>query len=471
MAKILVVDDERGVRAAFEGILTPKGHEVTTVPGAEEALSHLAAEDCDLVILDIRLRGMSGLDALQRIKTLRPRLPIIVMTGQGTTDTAIEATKRGAFEYQLKPFEPTEMLATIAKALDGARLMRGHLALGAEATSASTEAMVGTSPVMQQLYKAIGRVAQTSATVLIRGESGTGKELVARAIYQHSLRSQMPLMVVNCAAIPETLLESELFGYEPGAFTGAVARRIGKFEQSDGGTIFLDEIGDIPLGVQAKILRLLAERTCQRLGGNETIHADVRVLCATNRNLEKAIAEGNFREDLYHRLDVVTLQVPPLRERREDVPLLIDYFLSRYCRELHIEKPPVAPDALELLRNWPWPGNVRELEHLIQRVLIFTRGYPIQAADLPGNLRNSGETLPSEFVSQDDWQWGSLIRNFLSCYRGPHAHQELLERVEKLLLAEALGRCSGNQTHAAQLLGLARPTLHAKMQKYGLPGP
>ena len=304
------------------------------------------------------------------------------MTGQGTTETAIEATKHGAFDYQLKPFEPMEMLQTIAKALESARLMNERVAVDPETPSAAADAIVGRSSGMQQVYKSIGRVAQTNATVLIRGESGTGKELVARAIYQHSLRSQSPMLVVNCAAIPETLLESELFGYEAGAFTGAIGRRIGRFEQADGGTMFLDEIGDIPLAVQAKILRLLQEMSFQRLGGNQTIHVDVRVLCATHRDLEQAIAAGTFREDLYHRLNVVTIRVPPLRERPEDIPELVDYFLNRYCRELNIDKPPVTSEVIEQLQNYAWPGNVRQLQHLIERVLIFTRGYSLQADDI-----------------------------------------------------------------------------------------
>jgi nitrogen regulation protein NR(I) len=470
MAKILVVDDERSVRSAFEDLLSTKGHAVTAVPGAEDAMAHLQRQECDLVILDIRLPGMSGLDALGQLKRLHPRLPVIVMTGEGTTGTAIEATKRGAFEYQLKPFDPAEMLATIEKALEGARLMKGHLELGPEAVAQNAEAIVGRSAVMQQVYKAIGRVAQTDATVLIRGESGTGKELVARAIYQHSLRSRMPLLVVNCAAIPETLLESELFGYEPGAFTGAVSRRIGKFQQADGGTMFLDEIGDIPLGVQAKILRLLQETAFQRLGSNETIRVNVRVLCATNRNLEKGIAEGTFREDLYHRLDVVTIHVPPLRERRDDIPELIGYFLSRYSRELGIDKPPVALDALERLRHYAWPGNVRELEHLIHRVLIFTRGYPIQSSDLSPGLREGG-LAAGEGAFPEGQEWLRLVRTYLDSYRGSRAYEELLENLEKLLLTEALERCGGNQTHAARLLGVARPTLHAKLERHGLREP
>ncbi|MGD0897348.1 MAG: sigma-54 dependent transcriptional regulator [Thermoguttaceae bacterium] len=470
MAKILVVDDERNVLRAFEELLSARGHEVVAVRGAEEAMTRLKDDDCDLVVLDICLPGMNGLDALAKIRQLRHTLPVVVMTGRGTTDTAIEATKRGAFDYQLKPFEPAEMLRTIAKALEAARLMKGHLALGPETIAASAEAIVGRSAAMQQVYKAIGRVAQTDATVLIRGESGTGKELVARAIYQHSAHAHMPLMVVNCAAIPETLLESELFGYEPGAFTGARTRRIGKFEQANGGTIFLDEIGDIPLMVQAKILRVLQERTFERLGSNETIQVDVRVLCATNCNLEKAIADRSFREDLYHRLNVVTLQLPPLRERRDDIPRLLDYFLDRYARILRVEKPPLAADAMESLIHYSWPGNVRELEHLVQRLMIFTGGYTIQANDLPWIPKTGPEVPSAGAMPASDEQWLALIRTHLASYAGDRAHEELLEKVEKLLLAEALWRCQGNQTHAARLLGLPRPTLHAKMQKYGLHG-
>ena len=418
-------------------------------------------------MLDICLPGMSGLDALAQIKQMRPMLPVIVMTGQGTTDTAIEATKRGAFDYQLKPFEPAEMLQTIAKALEAARLMKGRLALGPETAAPSGDAIVGQSPAMQQVYKAIGRVAPTDATVLIRGESGTGKELVARAVYQHSPRGQMPLVVVNCAAIPETLLESELFGYEPGAFTGATARRIGKFEQAHGGTIFLDEIGDIPLMVQAKILRVLQERRFERLGGNETLQSDARVLCATNRDLEKAIAAGHFREDLYHRLNVVTLLLPPLRERRDDIPRLVEYFLGRHARTAKVDKPPLARDALDALVRYSWPGNVRELEHLIQRLIIFTGGYTIQAQDLPAALT---EDPQAPAAASSDEQWLKLIRAHLAIHEGDRACESLLERVEKLMIVEALRRSEGNQTHAARLLGMPRPTLHARMQKYGMLG-
>jgi nitrogen regulation protein NR(I) len=462
MARILVVDDEPNVLRAFEELLPRRGHDVVAVRGAEDAMKRLKDADCDLVILDICLPGMNGLDALARIKKFRATLPVIVMTGQSTTNTAIEATKRGAFDYQLKPFDPAEMLQTIAKALEAARLMKGRVALGRQTTEPSADAIVGQSPAMQQLYKAIGRVAQTDATVLIRGESGTGKELVARAIYEHSLRSRLPLIVINCAAIPETLLESELFGHEPGAFTGAMARRIGKFEQAQGGSIFLDEIGDIPLMVQAKILRVLQDQTFQRLGGNETIQTDVRVLCATNRDLEKAITAGDFREDLYHRLNVVTILVPPLRERRDDIPDLVDYFLNRFARVARVERPPLAPDALESLVNYSWPGNVRELEHLVQRLMIFSGGYTIQVHDLPWAQQHG------PIRSSDEDSFRQLIRAYLDSCTTDRPYAEFLERVERVLLAEALRRSQGNQTHAAQLLGLPRPTLHAKLQKLGL---
>ncbi len=471
MTRILVVDDEPTVRRAFEALLSVRGYEVVTTGDAEEAIHRLESDDCDLVVLDICLPLMSGLDALARIKQLRPVVPVIVMTGRGTTDTAIEATKRGAFEYQLKPFEPREMLDTITKALEAARLMKGRVDLGPETTEPAGEAIVGRSLVMQQVYKAIGRVAQTDVTVLIRGETGTGKELVARAIYQHSQRSHLPMTVVNCAALPETLLESELFGSERGAFTGAVARRIGKFEQAHGGTMFLDEIGDMSLATQAKVLRLLQERSFERLGSNETIQVDVRVLCATNRDLEKAITEGAFREDLYHRLNVVTIPIPPLRERREDIPGLIDYFLGRSACTLGVKKPPLADQALQLLQDYSWPGNVRELEHLMQQLVIFTGGYTIQASDLPAAVQGraeGGSTERAPMIEDQEDQWLALIRQYLTTSSGGAAHQDLLDRIEKLLITEALRQSGGNQTRAARLLGLARPTLHAKMQKYGL---
>lgn len=468
MSKILVVDDERNVLSAFEKLLGTSGHEVATERRAAAGLERLQREPFDLAILDICMPGMDGLEALRQIKQQHPELPVIIVTGQGTMETAVEATQCGAFDYQLKPFEPDEVLAIVERALEGARMMKGRVAVNPEEDAPATEAIIGRSPGMQEVYKTIGRVAATDVTVLIRGESGTGKELVARAIYQYSRRAKKPLLVVNCAAIPETLLEGELFGYERGAFTGAVGRRIGKFEQAHLGTIFLDEIGDAPLSIQAKILRVLQEKTFERLGGNETIRVDVRVLAATNRNLEKAISEGGFRADLYHRLNVVSIRVPPLRERREDVPRLTDYFLARFAREMELDKPLLAEDAAKLLENYSWPGNVRELEHCIRRAVIFTRGYPIQAADLPFNKGEEGEGHAGERPSVSDERLMDLARDHLDTYGGDRAYDDLTERLEKVLFTEALRRTRGNRTHAAQLLGLPRGTFFAKVQKHDL---
>jgi DNA-binding NtrC family response regulator len=467
MNRILVVDDECGVLAAFRAILDPRGHEVVTASNAAAALEQLQQGPFALVILDFCLPDLDGLEVLRRIRQTQPQLPVIFMAGQGTAETAIEATKLGAFEYQLKPFEPADMLRIIERALEGARIVRDRVAVSPLKTAANGDVIIGRTAVMQELYKAIGRVAATDATVLIRGESGTGKELVARAIYHHSQRGGKPLLVVNCAAIPETLLEGELFGYERGAFTGAVTRRIGKLEQAHGGTVFLDEIGDVPLSIQVKILRVLQERRFERLGGNDTIHVDVRLLAATNRDLEQAMAEGGFRADLYHRLNVVTIRVPPLRERREDIPVLVDYFLEQFAHELHIEKPPVSDDALDVLCRQSWPGNVRELRHCIHRVLIFTRGYSIQASDLPLRTMPGSDDASHDSVDLDQ-RLQALVQDYLRCFGGPHAHEQLVEKVERLLLAEALRRNPGNRSHAARLLGLPRPTLHTKLQKYGM---
>ena len=315
MGHILIVDDDAQLRQSFEKLLNAEGHTVKTASSGEAAIALVQAAVPDLVIMDVRMPGMSGLEAFRAIHEIEPKLPVIIMTAFGTTDTAIEATKLGAFEYVLKPPEIPDILALISQALEAGRFMRSRVELDVAPDTTAADAIIGKSKPMQEVYKAIGRVAPTDATVLIRGDSGTGKELVARAIYQHSLRSAKPFLIINCVAIPETLLESELFGYEKGAFTGAVNRRVGKFEQAHGGTVFLDEIGDMPFSIQAKILRLLQERSIERLGGREPIPVDVRIIAATNRDLEAALAQGRFREDLYYRLKVVTLWLPPLKER------------------------------------------------------------------------------------------------------------------------------------------------------------
>jgi transcriptional regulator with GAF, ATPase, and Fis domain len=318
---------------------------------------------------------------------------------------------------------------------------------------------------MQEVYKAIGRVAPTDATVLLRGESGTGKELVARAIYQHSLRADKPFLVINCVAIPETLLESELFGFEKGAFTGATNRRVGKIEQAHGGTVFLDEIGDMPFSIQAKILRLLQEKSIERLGGRDPIPVDVRIIAATNRDLEAALAAGRFREDLYYRLKVVTIWLPPLRDRLEDVPILADYFLNRFAQEMGLNNPGMTPEAKEVLKQYQWPGNVRELANTIQKAVIFSRGYLIRPEEVSQLLSSSATSVSDKDILTCLQQW---IRQEL--LRGPeeNAFEAFMDRFASLLVSEALELTGGNRTRAAKLLGLSRPTLQAKIDKYRL---
>ncbi|MGB6282329.1 MAG: sigma-54 dependent transcriptional regulator, partial [Syntrophobacteria bacterium] len=349
MAKILIVDDDPQLRQSFEKLLTQEDHTVQTAATAEAGLEIVEKSPPDLVIMDVRLPGMNGLEGSRAMRKVEPKLPIIIMTAYGTTETAIEATKEGAFDYVLKPFHIPDILVVIKNALEAGRIMRSRVEMDGTSDTPSPDAIIGRSKPMQEVYKAIGRVASTDATVLIRGESGTGKELVARAIYQHSMRADRPFLVINCVAIPETLLESELFGYEKGAFTGAVSRRVGKIQQANGGTIFLDEIGDMPLSIQAKILRLLQEKSIERLGGREPIPVDVRIVAATNRDLEAAIAEGRFREDLYFRLKVVTIWLPPLRERSEDIEPLADYFLARLSADMKMDNPGMTSEAKSVL--------------------------------------------------------------------------------------------------------------------------
>jgi len=467
VSKILIVDDECDVRIVLEDLVRASGYEVATEQRTVGALERLQHEPFDLVIFDISTPGMDGLEALRLIHCRQPLLPVIIVTGEDSTETAIQATQHGAFDYQLKPFQPDGMLRSIRRALAGTQLMKGRITADQSHVPPLQDTLIGSHSGMQDVYKAIGRVAGTDIMVLICGESGTGKELVARAIHRHSLRREKPLLVVNCAAIPEPLLEGELFGYERGAFTGAVGRRIGKFEQADQGTIFLDEIGDAPLSIQAKILRVLQEKTFERLGGDQTIRVDVRVLTATNQNLAEAIAAGIFRADLFHRLNVVSIHVPPLRERREDIPRLADYFLTRFAREMHLAKPLFAQDAYELLLKYAWPGNVRELEHCIRRAVLSTRGYPIQVSDLVLNGHGRSGSPESMGIPTGEGLQG-IVRQYLDDYRGDRGHEDLVDQLEKTLLAEAVERAVGNRTRAAQLLGLPRGTFLAKLQKYGL---
>ena len=478
MDSLLIVDDDHHLRQGFERLLTEEGYDVRVASSGEQALALVRERLPDCVIMDVRMPGMDGLETLQTMRSLEERLPVIIMTAFSTTETAIEATKLGAFDYILKPFDIPDVLSLIEKAVEAGRRMRAPVTMspdpdGADAPGAAAdpdaEALIGSSAPMHSLYKAIGRVAPPDTLVLLRGESGTGKELVARAIYQHSLRARKPYSVINCVAIPDTLLESELFGYEKGAFTGANARRIGKIEQASGGTLFLDEIGDMPLGIQAKLLRLLQERQIERLGGREPISVNVRIIAATNADLEAAVAEGRFREDLYYRLKVVSLHLPPLRDRRGDIPLLADWFLERHARALDMHNPGLEKAALDYLKASAWPGNVRELANTLQKALVFSRGMPLTIEDvkqgMPGHAPQTASTLREGDVPE---ALEAHIRNILENRTSNTPFEDLMDVMGRAVVREALRMTGGNRSHAARLLGLSRPTLLARMEKYGL---
>jgi len=468
MAKVLIIDDDDNLRTSFEKLLIDEGYMVRSAPSAEMGIQAIRKEMPDMVILDMQMPGMSGIEAFGVIHAMDPKLPVIIMTAYGTTESAIEAIKLGAFDYILKPFDIPSLLMVIGQAVEAGRFMRSPVKLnagvgdGGGLDSPDGESIVGKSMAMQDVYKSIGRVSASDATVLIRGESGTGKELVARALYHHSLRSQKPFTVINCVAIPETLLESELFGYEKGAFTGANNRKIGKIEQANGGTVFLDEIGDMPAGLQSKILRLLQEKSVERIGGRETIPVDVRIIAATNRNLEAAMEQGHFREDIYYRLKVVTIHLPPLRDRQGDIPLLARYYMNKYSREAGGVSPGITDDALMSLGMYGWPGNVRELSNVIRKILIFNRGNPVTREEvLQNTVSEKKERKPSSENAIADW-----IQDRLAQGPEDNLFDRCVDEFSALLVTEALKKADGNRSKAARILGVSRPTLHAKISRY-----
>ena len=466
MNTILIIDDDDQLRKSFERLLTDEGYNVLTAASGESGLDIIKRETPDLVLLDVCLPGMNGLETYREIKPVEPRLPVIIMTAFGTTETAIEATKMGAFDYILKPFDIPDTLNIVKQAIKAGYFMRTMVEVDVIHENIEKEAIIGRSIAMQDVYKSIGRVSPTNATVLIRGDSGTGKELVSMAIYHHSLRSDKPFQIINCVAIPENLLESELFGYEKGSFTGATHRRIGKIEMAGGGTVFLDEIGDMPPAIQAKMLRLLQEKSIERLGGRQTIPVDVRIIAATNRNLEKAIEEGKFREDLYYRLKVVTIRLPSLSERREDIPLLTDYFLARHAREIGVSNSGITTGALEILKSYKWPGNVRELSNIIQKALIFNRGAPISKYDVNHAVEDSKPTANDD--NSNNIIVRKLIRDKLTGASEAKLFDSCMDKFAAIIISEALMLTEGNRSGAARLLGLSRPTLHSKIEKYRL---
>lgn len=499
MAQILLVDDDPLLLEGFEQLLQDEGYEVVTAASGTEALDRLPGLHPQCIVMDVRLPGMDGLSTLKAMRSSPSCPPVLIMTAYGTTDTAIEAMKLGAFDYILKPFEIPKVLALIARAVEAGERQKAHDSQGGE-TGEESVCLVGSSAPMQKLYKAIGRVAPTDVQVLLRGESGTGKELVARSLWKYSPRADRPFVVINCVAIPDSLLESELFGYERGSFTGADQARPGRIEQAAGGTVFLDEIGDMPLSVQAKFLRLLQERQIERIGAPNPVPVDVRIIAATNVDLEKAVQEGRFREDLYYRLKVVTLWLPPLRNRLDDIPELAQALLARHAAHIGVHNPGIEKDALGYLASQIWPGNVRELSNVLQKVLVFSDGSPIRRSDLlrvqdfdrhaiggdaapaegstnpnPGNSQSpAGETrLDSAGASGEpeaspdaDRILEPLIDPLLR--EGGSAFDRCMDLMGRVVVKRALEMADGNRSRAARMLGLSRPTLLARMERYGL---
>lgn len=449
--EILIVDDERVQCEMLAGFLRKQGYRPDTAENGRIALEKFKTGSFDLVLTDQRMPEMEGLQLLKEIKRLNPETVVVIMTAFGSVSSAVAAMKEGAYDYLTKPIDLDELLLLIHRIEKEINLRRENRLLREQLREKfKVDFIVSNSRPMEEALNLVGRVAPSQATVLILGESGTGKELIARAIHYASPRAEKPFIKVNCAALPETLLESELFGHEKGAFTGAVAKRIGRFEQADQGSIFLDEIGDLSLPLQMKLLRVLQEKEFERVGSNQTIKVDVRVIAATNRNLEEAIKKGTFREDLYYRLNVVTITLPPLRERKEDIPLLIEHFLKKYSAQNKKEVVGLSKEAHELLRQYDYPGNVRELENIIERAVVLCPGKIITVNELPLNIR---EYNLAEFYEKDQ-QGRSLPK--------------MLEDIERQMISKALKNNDGVQTRAAAELGISERVLRYKMKKYGL---
>lgn len=489
--EILIVDDSKTILAMMKAFLEKEGYQAIAALSAPPALSMIEKQKLDLVIMDIRLPQVSGLDALVEIKKRDSKLPVIIMTAYGTIQNAIEAMKRDAYDYVTKPFKIEELKVLIKKALEAGRLMRESVSYQVKKNKPTAGVcIIGNSPLMQEIYKTIGKVAESSATVLIRGESGTGKELVARAIYQNSSRRDKPFLAVNCAAIPESLLESELFGHEKGSFTGAINKRIGKFQQCDGGTIFLDEIGDMSLSTQTKILRVLQEHTFEPVGSEKTVKVDVRVIASTNKDLWRAIERKEFREDLYYRLKVVTVYMPPLRQRIQDIPLLADYFIKKFNAEFNKNVRRVSPELMSRLKSYEWPGNVRELENAIQTAVVMSKTDILLLDNFPlftplektHPIRESSLTgfdSPAPAVKQDAYKqigdyeriFRDILEPILKDYTGVskgNLYKTIMEETEKILIKMALNKTSGSQSKVAKILGISRNTLRKRMEEYHL---
>jgi len=451
--KILVVDDEDNIRTSLAGVLEDEGFRPLFANDGVTALDVIRKELPDLVLLDIWMPRMDGIETLQRMKELHPSLLVIMMSGHGTIETAVKSTKMGAYDFIEKPLSLEKLLVTIRNALGMLRLKDENETLREMAFR--ERGMTGSSPAMVKLQEQILLVAPTNASVLITGENGTGKELVARSIHFHSQRKDRPFVEINCAAIPEELIESELFGHEKGAFTGAVAQKKGKFDQADGGTLFLDEIGDMSLKTQAKILRILQERKFERVGGNRTIEVDVRIIAATNKVLEDEIRAGSFREDLFYRLNVVPFTVPPLRERREDIPILVEHFLDLYSLREGNERKTITPEAMEALKGGAWPGNVRELKNVVERLVIMTPGATITAAHIPDSVGSGAAVREAGAGRMESLMERDTLR-------------EARDEFEKEFILRKLEEFNWNISKTAEAIELERSNLHRKIKSYGI---
>ena len=468
--RILVADDEESIRWVLSKSLSKSGFTVDLASSGTEALALVRQQNYDLAVLDIKMPGVTGLDLLSRFHEERPDMLVVIMTAESSMSNAVEAMKRGAYDYITKPFDLDALDAIILKAQKASEVTEEVQRLKTELKEhyQVERAIIGKSGAMQEVYKVLGKVAPSDVTVLITGESGTGKELVARAIHYNSRRLGKPFLAINCAAIPRELLESELFGFEKGAFTGATERKIGKFEQANGGTLFLDEIGDMPLELQAKLLRVLQEREVTRTGGNAVIHVDVRIVAATNQELKEKVRVREFREDLFYRLNVVPIALPALRERREDIPLLVEFFLQRAREEMGSATQGCTEEAMALLKRHPWPGNVRELENTLQRAALLSPDLLLTPADFPSLLAEGQR-------DENDCSLEDVIGNKLRASLAQMEVQELdnlydmvLHQMERPLINIVLEKTRGNQVQAAEILGINRNTLRKKIQTLGI---
>ncbi|HET98121.1 MAG TPA: sigma-54-dependent Fis family transcriptional regulator [Desulfurivibrio alkaliphilus] len=458
MKTVLVIDDEPNYLIILGELLRDEHYEVFTAASGEEALNIIHRSDLDLIITDMRMPGMDGLALLKTVKAQHPDLPMIMITAFGEVDKAVEAMRNGAFNYLAKPFNNDELLVSVRKAIEHYEIIRENTRLRAEISQQTSYAnMVGKSRRMREIYSLIDKVAPAPTSVLITGESGTGKELVARAIHNRSPREKGPFISINCAGLPETLLESELFGHEKGAFTGAVALRKGRFELADHGTLLLDEVGEMPLPLQAKLLRVLQERTFERVGGSSTLKVDVRIIAATNKDLKEEVDLGNFREDLYYRLNVVHIHLPPLRERQDDIPILASHFVNKFAKALERPRLQITPETIRLLGTMPWEGNVRELENTIERAAVLCAG----------DLITPDDVQPDSVSGQESPGWGEELE--IEQLIPPNAPlPEVLNAIEKKLVANALKKSDNVQTRAAESLGITKSLLQYKMKKFGL---